>query len=832
MTTLRIAVDSRGAREGAKDAAQALDGVSTSAERTTRTIDKVDAAIRRGVVDASRAGASGLGTLARAALDAAQWLERVALFGAGAATAFIAFDVRTATTIDRLNDMANALGLTVQELTLIQFASERAGTSVEDVALGIKKIASQAQAFAAGSETARAFFESLNVAPTGKGTLELLEAAASAIDAMPDRVQKVALAQDLLGRNGVRLLELFRDQGAGLRAVSVDAQRFGAIVDEDLANKAARAADAWSDFKFGLASVGNEILRGTGPELVRFLDDIGATLARNRYTAGAFFGALVTSAHEIAAIYAESGLARNAASIGAGVEKVLVSTMVNLVPPLSRSAFELGKVVGAAIVDGIFLSSKERLIEGLVANDLGSQLVRKLLPSSLVPQVDHLAQLLDDANRFDKLTADAAARGNPFGGANLARLEYERAVKGDLSAVGAQVADSTRNIIDSFSAAAERIRFDMTAAYSTFLVGADDGTKKHVENMVRAFQSIPIEAKLNELASIASDQTASLYRGMLTGVVFNPFTPEQFMRAVDEAIAKTREAQRVAATAPPAAPRGFGFDSDPTAWENKLRGLDKELQKRHDASIQAVNELMAAKANEIAVVGLSNDERTRALALYDFERKAIGLDAEEVARYRTQYATMIDEVIAAGQRKELADSISGAVGRGLDDALVKFDNFRDSVRAVFEDIQRIAAHTFVSQPITDALSKAAQSSFSAIGLFSPTTTASAMGNVFHGNEVVRYALGGFPGGPIINHPTEWSMGNGRRGVAGENGPEWAIAPLQRTPTGALGVNVGGMRGPASVIVNVTIQGNASEDTMRRSARQIGNDVQRIMENYR
>lgn len=106
---------------------------------------------------------------------------------------------------------------------------------------------------------------------------------------------------------------------------------------------------------------------------------------------------------------------------------------------------------------------------------------------------------------------------------------------------------------------------------------------------------------------------------------------------------------------------------------------------------------------------------------------------------------------------------------------------------------------------------------------------SANGNVFRSGSLVPFALGGIP--EIINEPTSFPMSRGRRGIAGEAGPEWAIAPLERTPSGKLGANVkveGGGGTNVVVTVHMNVHGVRDVDGFRRSKTQILGDTARAM----
>jgi hypothetical protein len=86
---------------------------------------------------------------------------------------------------------------------------------------------------------------------------------------------------------------------------------------------------------------------------------------------------------------------------------------------------------------------------------------------------------------------------------------------------------------------------------------------------------------------------------------------------------------------------------------------------------------------------------------------------------------------------------------------------------------------------------------------------SAMGNAFLGGSVTAFALGG-----VVHRPTLFPMASGM-GLMGERGPE-AVMPLQRLPSGRLGVEARGSSLPPIINVITDAPGGSVETRQRQT----------------
>ena len=481
----------------------------------------------------------------------------------GLAAAFTAFNVATATSIDNLADTAQALQLTVEQVSLLEYAADRAGTNLGEISGAIRAVAAQAQAFASGDEKAIGLFNFLGVDPTGQDPIALTSAVATAIGNIEDKTQKLALSQDLLGRSGFKVIELFKDQGAGFRDVADDAQRLGAIIDQDLSKIAAELVDTWGDFKKALGGVANEILRASGPTITRFLKDLSDTFAANRFLIGAFFGAIVGSIEQVAEIFKSGGIINSLSQFTALFTEAFLSLFINITPPLVVSAGALGVTLGAAILQG--------LING-IADKLPDLVQRFSGIAGLIPREYNPAVLLAEgfANAI-KITPDYLA---------------------DLSR------GTSTKILESWSGVGEQIGADLTEAYANFLSTADSSTANRVRAIIKLFEDIPKAAKMAEDAAKINQRVYGINPGESGGSSAIPAKERQDiadrLKAIDSIErlirAKEDEINLIGLSESEREKAVFGMEAERHAFELSTA----EIDRAKDAYGRLVDEITAA----------------------------------------------------------------------------------------------------------------------------------------------------------------------------------------------------------------------------------------------
>lgn len=174
----------------------------------------------------------------------------------------------TANTGDNLIKTSQRLGIGVVNLQKFQYAAELADVETDTFTQSIGLFSRKLIEASGGSKEASGAFTKLGVKikdSTGKvkPTDDLLLELADKFQKLPDGAQKTALAMDLFGRSGLRMIPFLNGGSAAIVAAGKELEDFGIIIGQD-------AAEASEKF--------NDSLRTVHVILTGFKNMIGAKL--------------------------------------------------------------------------------------------------------------------------------------------------------------------------------------------------------------------------------------------------------------------------------------------------------------------------------------------------------------------------------------------------------------------------------------------------------------------------------------------------------------------------------------------------------------------------
>lgn len=247
-------------------------------------------------------------------------------FGAAAKEAVL----NTAEYGDAVQKNSQKVGLSYEAYQKWDYAMQLAGTSMDKMGAGMKKLTTSVDSAINGSSSAAANFERLGISVddlAGKSREDIFGMVVTQLQNVSDETEKAALANKFFGKSGTDLIPLLNQTAEETQNAIQQAEEYGMVMGDD-------AVDASADFQDALT-----LLNGT-------VDGLKRTLA------GEFLAGLTD------VITGLADLAKGAEGAGAKVGEALgnvveqgIQKITQMLPELGRMAVELVSSLATGILD-------------------------------------------------------------------------------------------------------------------------------------------------------------------------------------------------------------------------------------------------------------------------------------------------------------------------------------------------------------------------------------------------------------------------------------------------------------------------------------------------
>lgn len=181
--------------------------------------------------------------------------KKVAAFGAavgvamaGAATAMGYAVSNVINSADKLGDVADRLGVSIEALQELRHAAERGGMGVQNFDVALRRFIRRASEAAQGTGAAKGAFEELGISlRDSEGRLKasevLLGEVADAMQKVPNQADRLRLAFKMFDTDGAAMVNVLAGGSAGLNRMREEARNLGLVLSDD----AVRGAQAFKD---------------------------------------------------------------------------------------------------------------------------------------------------------------------------------------------------------------------------------------------------------------------------------------------------------------------------------------------------------------------------------------------------------------------------------------------------------------------------------------------------------------------------------------------------------------------------------------------------------
>lgn len=191
---------------------------------------------------------------------------RLGAIGASALTALFGTAKTFADMGDSLDEMSSRTGVSVETLSELGFAAELAGADMETLETGIRKMQKTISEAIGGSKSAADALAQLGLSIAdlkGLNPEQQFKLIADRISRITDPTLRAALAMEVFGKSGTRLLPLIQDGAKGLAKFQEQARALGLTVSTQAAKDAAVLADAldtvWRVLKQAVFTIGSAL---------------------------------------------------------------------------------------------------------------------------------------------------------------------------------------------------------------------------------------------------------------------------------------------------------------------------------------------------------------------------------------------------------------------------------------------------------------------------------------------------------------------------------------------------------------------------------------------
>lgn len=194
---------------------------------------------------------------------------------------------QTAEAGDEAAKAAKRIGITSVEFQELAFAAELSGAEMTDVEVAFRRLAVSARDASEGIGPSAEAFAALGVSATDaegelKPQIDLFTELAEALSQLENDTLRMALANDIFGRGGARILPLLSEGADGIEAMREEARLLGFVLDEEAAEAAERFVDAQSEVKKVLEGLRNTIGIALIPVFTEMLEGFRDWFIANR----------------------------------------------------------------------------------------------------------------------------------------------------------------------------------------------------------------------------------------------------------------------------------------------------------------------------------------------------------------------------------------------------------------------------------------------------------------------------------------------------------------------------------------------------------------------
>lgn len=257
--------------------------------------------------------------------------------------------------LDNIDKMSQKLGLSTDAYQEWDYVMQISGTSIDNMAMGLKTLTNKFDDAVNGSDSAIETFNRLGLSMEdiqGLSREDLFKEVIFAFQGMEDSAERAALANDLLGRSGQELAPLFNTSAKETQELIEQVRDLGGVMSKDAVKQGARFQDSLTSLKTAFQGAASELFEKLIPAISDFMDKVAkfiedGGLDRIIETLQNLAPVIVTVVTAFAGFKIVSGII----SLVQGLSTVFgVLNAVMAANPIGAVVFAIGALVGAFVL--------------------------------------------------------------------------------------------------------------------------------------------------------------------------------------------------------------------------------------------------------------------------------------------------------------------------------------------------------------------------------------------------------------------------------------------------------------------------------------------------
>lgn len=269
----------------------------------------------------------------------------------------------------QLQNLSQQTGMSVEALSELAYAADQSGTNLDELVAGLRSMTKLIVEAARGSQEAQKVLARLGLSINDLNQMspdEQFEIIAARLAAIENPAVRAALAIELFGRNGAKLLPLISAGSQGIRELRAEAARLGLTMSSESAQAAEEFGNAlstlWRVIKSVLTTIGGALaptLKTIAQWITRAGVSVGQWIASHRELITVVAGAIGAVAGLGAALTVLGTVFSGVGSLisgvvsgltlAAGAVKLLAAAIAFVLSPLGLLIAGFGTLVGVVL---------------------------------------------------------------------------------------------------------------------------------------------------------------------------------------------------------------------------------------------------------------------------------------------------------------------------------------------------------------------------------------------------------------------------------------------------------------------------------------------------